>query len=60
MSFPKRELKAQSISDFFHAPLISNQIAGRRNYGRLPSVRMILAHLDIQLFYSKRRNDHVG
>lgn len=59
MSFPKRELKTQSIGDFLNAPLISNQIAGRRNDGRLPAVSMVLAYFDTQLSYTKRRYDHV-
>jgi hypothetical protein len=28
LSFPKIELKAQSMSDFLDAPLVSNRIAG--------------------------------
>jgi hypothetical protein len=33
MAFPEGKLKAQSIGDFVNSPLISNQIAERRNYG---------------------------
>jgi len=53
-------MKAQSICDFFNSPLISDQIAGRCNYGWLPPVCMILANLDFYLFYTQRRDDHVG
>jgi hypothetical protein len=57
---PKRELKAQSICDFFNSPLISNQIARRCNYCGLPPVSMILANLDFYVFHTQRRNDQVG
>jgi hypothetical protein len=48
-SFPKGELKAQSIGDFLDPPLIPDQIAGRRYDGRLPAVSVIPADLDAQL-----------
>jgi len=59
MSFPEGELNAQSICDFFNSPLISHQIAGTRNYCRLPPVSMIFANLDFYLSHAQRRNDHV-
>ena len=60
MSSPEGELQAQSICDLFNSPLISDQIAGRRNYYRLPPISMILADLDFYLHYTQRRNNHVG
>jgi hypothetical protein len=60
MSFPEGELNAQSICDFFNSPLATDQIAGRCNYGRLPTVSMILANLDFYFSDAQRRNDHVG
>ncbi len=59
MSLAKGELKAQSIGDFLDAPLISDQIAGRRNDSRLPTVRVVPAYLDTQISYAKRGNNHV-
>ncbi len=58
-SFPEGELNAQSICDFFNSPLISDQIAGRRNYCRLPPISMIFANLDFYLSLAQKRNDHV-
>jgi hypothetical protein len=60
MSFPEGELNAQSICDFFNPPLITDQIAGRCNYCRLPTGSMIFANLDFYLSDAQRRNDHVG
>jgi len=60
MSFPEGELNAQSICDFFNPPLITDQIAGRRNDSRLPTGGMIFANLDFYLSDPQRRNDHVG
>jgi len=60
MSSLEGELKAQSMCDLLHSPLISDQIAGRRNHGRLPPVSMILANLDFYISYANRRSDHVG
>jgi hypothetical protein len=57
---PQVELKAQSIRDFINSPLISNQIAGRRNHCRLPPVSLVFANLNIDVIYSQRRNDHLG
>jgi len=59
MSFSESELNAQSICDFFNSPLISDQVARRRNYCRLPPVSMIFANLDLYLSHTQRRNDHV-
>jgi hypothetical protein len=59
-SFPQIELKAQSIGDFIDSPLISNQIAGRRNHCRLPPVGAVFSNLNIDLIYSQRRNNHIG
>jgi hypothetical protein len=50
LSFPERELKTQSICNFFNAPLISDQIAGRCNNNRLPSISVIFANLNIYVF----------
>jgi hypothetical protein len=41
MTSSEGELKARSICDFFNSPLISDQIAGRRNYCWLPPISMI-------------------
>lgn len=60
MSSPEGELKAQSMCDFFNSPLISDQIARSRNYCRLPPVSMVLTDLYFYLFYTQRRNDHIG
>jgi len=60
MLSPEGELKAQSICYFFNSPLITDYIAWRCNYCRLPSVSMVLANLDFYLVYTKRRNDQVG
>jgi hypothetical protein len=58
MSFPEGELNAQSICDFFNSPLISDQIAGTRNYYcRLPPVSMIFANLDFCLSLSSLPDD---
>jgi hypothetical protein len=43
-SFPKGELKAQSISYFLSAPLKTDRIARTRNYCRLPSISMVPAN----------------
>ncbi len=59
MSSLQGELKTQSMRDFLNSPLVSDQIARRRNYGRLPPVSMILANLDFQFSYAQRRSDHV-
>jgi len=59
-SFAKGELKAQSIGDFLSPPLISDQIAGRRNDSRLPTVSVVPAYLDTQVSNAKRGNNHVG
>ena len=59
-SFTQVELKAQSICDFINSPLISNQIAGRRNYCRLPPVSVIFANVDIYFSHTQCRDDHIG
>ena len=42
------ELKAKPLSDFFDAPLITDQIAGCRDNIGLPSVGMVPANNDFQ------------
>jgi hypothetical protein len=58
--FPQVELKAQSVSYFFNAPLIANRIAGRRNHRRLPPVSVIFANADRYLADAQRGDDHFG
>jgi hypothetical protein len=60
MSFSEGELNAQSICDFFNSPLRTDQIAGRRNYCRLPTGSTIFANLDFYLSDAQSRDDHVG
>jgi len=60
MSFPQVELNAQSVCDFLNAPLIADQIAGRRNHRRLPPVSMVFSNTDKYLADAERSRDHVG
>jgi hypothetical protein len=59
-SFPQVKLQAQAICDFFHAPLIADGIARRRNHRRLPPESMIFANANIYLADAQRADDHIG
>jgi hypothetical protein len=59
-SFPQVEFNAQSVCDFFNAPLITNGIAGRRNHRRLPPESMVFANTNVNLADAQRSDDHVG
>jgi hypothetical protein len=54
------ELKAKPLSDFFDAPLITYQIAGRRDNIRLPSIGMVPANNDLQPDSSDPLGNHLG
>jgi hypothetical protein len=60
MSFPQIKVNAQSICDFFNAPLISYGIAGRRNYRGLPTISMVFSDPDIHLADAQGPDDHIG
>jgi hypothetical protein len=60
LSISQVKLKSEPLCNFLNASLISNQIAGRRQHYRLPSISVIFANADLYLTDVQCRNDHVG
>lgn len=60
MLFPQVELEAQSICDFLDAPLIADQVAGRRNHRRLPPICMVFSNTDRYPADTQRGGNHFG